>query len=83
LKDAPPVNKSKDGSGTNDDGQVMSAIMTRLKPSLIMNLEHHETAKDMWDYLQGRYIQNSGALLPTLMQGLHELQQRDMYIEEY
>ena len=48
-----------------------------------MNLEHHETAKDMWDYLQGRYIQNSGALLPTLMQGLHELQQRDMYIEEY
>jgi len=33
--------------------------------------------------LKGRYVQNSGALLLTLMQGLHELQQNEMFIEEY
>ncbi|CAD6253274.1 unnamed protein product [Miscanthus lutarioriparius] len=37
----------------------------------------------MWDYLKGRYVQNSGALLLTLMQGLHELQRNEMSIEEY
>lgn len=89
LTDDPPVDKSKDGSSaavtawTNDDGHVRSAIVTSMKPSLIMSLEYHKTAKEMWDYLQGRYIQNSGALLLTLMQGLHELQRNEMSIEEY
>jgi hypothetical protein len=90
LTGAPPVDKSRVGSRaaavtawTNDDGRVMSAIVTSMKPCLIMSLEHHESAKEMWDYLQGRYIQNSGTLLLTLLQGLHELQQNDISIEEY
>ena len=56
-----PVDKSKDGlavmAWTNDDERVMSDIVTSMEPSLIMSLEHHESAKDMWDYLQGQYIQ--------------------------
>ena len=86
----PPVDKSKDASGaatvktwTDADGRVMSAIVTSMKPSLMMSLENHESAKEMWDYLKGRYVQNSGALLLTLMQGLHELQRNEMSIEEY
>jgi len=90
LTDDPPTDKSEDGSGaaavttwTKDDGRIMSAIVTSMKPSLMMSLEHHQSAKEMWDYLQGRYVQNSGALLLTLMQGLHDLQQNEMSIEEY
>ena len=86
----PPLDKSKDGSGaaavtawTDADGRVMSAIVTSMKSSLMMSLENHESAKETWDYLKGRYVQNSGALLLTLMQGLHELQQNEMFIEEY
>lgn len=67
----------------NDDGRVMSAIVTSMKPSLIMSLENHESAKEMWEYLKWRYVQNSGALLQNLMQGLHGLEQNDMSIEEY
>jgi hypothetical protein len=33
--------------------------------------------------LQGRYVQDSGALLHTLMQQTHALQQNDMTIDEY
>ncbi|RLM86589.1 uncharacterized protein C2845_PM04G11460 [Panicum miliaceum] len=87
LTDDPPVDTSKDGSGAaavkswrNDDGRVMSAIVTSMKSSLIMSLENHDTAKEMWEYLKGRYIQNSGALLLNLMQSLHSLH---MSIEEY
>ena len=54
LTDAPPTGKSKDGSGaaavtawTNDDGRIMSAIVTSMKPSLIMSLEHHQSAREM------------------------------------
>jgi hypothetical protein len=75
LTGAPPVDKSRVGS--------RAAAVTSMKPCLIMSLEHHESAKEMWDYLQGRYIQNSGTLLLTLLQGLHELQQNDISIEEY
>ncbi|RLM75070.1 uncharacterized protein C2845_PM15G00730 [Panicum miliaceum] len=90
LTDDPPVDQSKDGSGvaavttwTNDDDRVMSAIVTSMKSSLIMSLENHESAKEMWDYLKGRYIQNSGALLLNLMQGLHGRQHNDLSLEEY
>jgi len=90
LTDDPPTDKSEDGSGaaavttwTKDDGRIMSAIVTSMKPSLMMSLEHHQSAKEMWDYLQGRYVKNSGALLLTLIQGLHELQQNEMSTEEY
>jgi hypothetical protein len=33
--------------------------------------------------LQGRYVQDSGALLHTLMQQTYALQQNDMTIDEY
>jgi hypothetical protein len=48
-----------------------------------MNLENHRTAKEMWDYLQKCYVQESGALLYTLMQQIHTLEQGDMSIDEY
>jgi hypothetical protein len=61
----------------------MSAIVTSLNQSLIMSLENHRIAKEMWDYLQKRYVQESGALLYTLMQQIHTLEQGDMTIDEY
>ncbi|KAK3122942.1 hypothetical protein QOZ80_8AG0620760 [Eleusine coracana subsp. coracana] len=48
----------------------MSAIVTSMNQSLIMSLEHHQTAKEMWDYLQQRYVHDNGAHLHNLMQGL-------------
>jgi hypothetical protein len=74
LTDAPPTDKSKDGFGaaavttwTKDDGRIMSAIVTNMKPSLMMSLEHHQTAKEMWD-LSSRerergYVPRSGNLV--------------------
>jgi hypothetical protein len=60
IRHSPPVDKWRNGSGlvvvtawTNDDGRVMSANVTSMKPSLIMGFEHHEFAKEMWDHLQG------------------------------
>ena len=54
------VDKSKDSlavmARTNDDERVMSDIVTSMEHSLIMSLEHYESAKEMWDYLQGQYI---------------------------
>lgn len=49
----------------NDDDRVMSEseIVTSIKPSLIMSLENLESVKEMWEYLKGIYIHNSGALL--------------------
>jgi hypothetical protein len=37
----------------------------------------------MWSYLQKRYVQDSGALLHTLMQKIHLIEQNDMSIDEY
>ena len=55
-----PVDKSKDSLAvmacTNDDERVMSDTVTSMEHSLIMSLEHYESAKEMWDYLQGQYI---------------------------
>ncbi|GJM88500.1 hypothetical protein PR202_ga04571 [Eleusine coracana subsp. coracana] len=90
LTDYPPVDESKDGSGATtvkawltDDGRVMSAIVTSMNQSLIMSLSSLETAKVMWSYLQKRYVQDSGALLHTLMQQIHILEQGDMSIDDY
>jgi hypothetical protein len=66
LTDNPPTDDSK--AWHVDDGKVMSAIVTSLNQSLIMSLENHRTAKEMWDYLQKCYVQESGALLYTLIQ---------------
>lgn len=90
MTGVPLVDKSKDSFGAtevknwkNDDGRVISVIVTSMKESLIMSREHHKIAKKMWYYLQRRYVQNSGALLHTLMIGLHGLQQNDLSIDEY
>src|SRR6185437_5108042 len=66
-----------------DDGRVMAAICMNTDLSIRSCLEDHNTAKEMWDYLKGRYQQSSSALRYSLRQNLHHLQQQDMEIEEY
>jgi hypothetical protein len=73
LTDNPPTDDSKDGSYAQevkawhtDDGKVMSAIVTIMNQSLIMRLKNHWIAKEMWDYLQKRYVQDCGALIYIL-----------------
>ena len=48
-----------------NDGKVMSAIVNSVKQSMTMSLRPFKTAKSMWDYLQQRYVKDSGALLHT------------------
>ena len=89
LTETQPI-ASTDGSNSaavtawlNDDGRVKSAIVTSMKPSLMMSLQPYKTAKEMWDYLQKRFVQVSGAHLHTLMQGLRGLQQDELSIDDY
>ena len=49
----------------------------------MMSLAPFQTAKEMWDYLQKRFVHVSGAHLHTLMQGLRGLQQDGMTIDDY
>jgi len=63
--------------------RVKTAIVTSVKPSLMMSLQPFATAKEMWDYLKNRFVHVSGAHLHTLMQGLRGLQQDDMTIDDY
>jgi hypothetical protein len=49
----------------------MAAIVNSVKQSIIMTLSPFKTAKPMWSYLHKRYVQDSGALLHTLMQKVH------------
>jgi hypothetical protein len=46
----------------------MAAIVSSVKQSIIMSLSYFKIAKAMWSYLQKRYVQDSCALLHTLMQ---------------
>ncbi len=48
-----------------------------------MSLEHHTSAKEIWNYLEKRYLQPSGALEYSLLQNLHGIQQDEMSIEEF
>jgi len=89
LTETQPI-ASTDGSNSaavtawlNDDGRVKSAIVTSMKPSIMMSLQPCKTAKEMWDYLQKRFVQVSGAHLHTLMQGLRGLQQDELSIDDY
>jgi hypothetical protein len=61
----------------------MAAIVNSVKEYMIMSLSSFKTAKSMWSYLQKRYVQDSGALLHTLMQKIHLTEQNDMSIDEY
>lgn len=50
---------------------------------MIKSLSSFKTAKAIWFYLQKRYVQDSGALLHTLMQKIHLIEQHDLSIDEY
>jgi hypothetical protein len=49
----------------------MAAIVNSVKQSSIMSLSPFNTTKPMWSYLHKCYVQDSGALLHTLMQKIH------------
>ncbi|CAL4970183.1 unnamed protein product [Urochloa decumbens] len=86
LTDPPPAstsdNQEVEARHLADD-RVMAIICMSTDLSIRSSLEDHKTAKEMWDYLQGRYQQSSSALRYSLRQNLHHLQQQDMSIEEY
>jgi hypothetical protein len=77
LTDDPPAvtpnnsNASEIKTWNINDGKVMAAIVNSVKQSIIMTLSPFKTAKPMWSYLHKRYVQDSGALLHTLMQKVH------------
>ena len=66
-----------------NDGKVMAAMVNSVKPSMIMSLSKFKTAKSIWSHLKERFVQDSGALLHTLMQQTHVIEQNDMSIDEY
>jgi hypothetical protein len=66
-----------------NDGKVMAAMVNSTKPTLIMSISKFTTAKAIWSHLKDRFIQDSGALLHTLMQQTHVIEQHDMSIDEY
>jgi hypothetical protein len=65
-----------------NDGKVMAAMVNSTKPSMITSLSKF-TAKAIWSHLKGRFVQDSGALLHTIMQQTHVIEQNDMTIDEY
>jgi len=86
LTDEPPVAVVNDKAAQDwslQDDRVMAAICLNTDLSIRLCLEDYNTAKAMWNYLQGRYQQSSSALRYSLRQNLHHLQQQDMEIEEY
>ncbi|GJM94438.1 hypothetical protein PR202_ga11080 [Eleusine coracana subsp. coracana] len=89
LTDVPPAPTTSPSNAAEiktwkiNDGKVMAAIVNSIKHSLIMSLSKKKTAKAMWSYLQERYVQDSGALLHTLMQKLQSIEQNDMTIDDY
>ena len=59
---APVVSADNSNASTvtawiNDDGRVKTAIVTSVKPSFMMSLAPFQTAKEMWEYLQKRFVQ--------------------------
>ncbi|XP_022679406.1 uncharacterized protein LOC111256097 [Setaria italica] len=85
LTDAPPpATNDKEVKAWNlEDDRVMTTICMSIDLSIRSCLEDHNTAKEMWDYLKGRYQQSSSVLRYSLRQNLHHLQQQDMSVEEY
>jgi hypothetical protein len=66
-----------------NDGKVMAAMVNSVKPSMIMSLSKFKTVKAIWSHLKERFVEDSGALLHTLMQQTHVIEQNDMSIDEY
>jgi hypothetical protein len=86
LTDDPPDFKEDEAmkkAWRKTDSKVMGALILNVAPSLRMSLEHHITAKEIWKYLEQRYLRPSGALHYSLLQNLQNLQQHDSSIEEY
>ena len=48
-----------------------------------MSLRKFTQAKPMWKFLETRFVQESGALQHTLMQQIHVIEQKDMFIDDY
>uniref|UniRef100_J3M174 Retrotransposon gag domain-containing protein n=1 Tax=Oryza brachyantha TaxID=4533 RepID=J3M174_ORYBR len=67
----------------NKDDQVLSIIFMTLYVSLWISFRNHTTAKEMWDYLNKRYTQDSRALGCSLLQNLSNLQQKEETLEEF
>jgi hypothetical protein len=61
----------------------MDSMVNITKPSMIMSLSKFTTAKAIWSHLKGRFVQDSGALLHTIMHQTHVIEQNDMTIDEY
>jgi hypothetical protein len=55
------------------DDCVMAAICLNVDLSIRSCLEDHTTAKEMWDYLKGRYQQSISTLRYSIRQNLHYL----------
>ena len=86
LTDAPPDDKVDEAirkAWKKADAKVMGALILNVAPSLRMSLEHHSSAKEIWQYFEKRYLQPSGALEFSLLQNLHNIQQQDMSIKDY
>jgi hypothetical protein len=66
-----------------NDGKVIATMVNSTKPTMIMSLSKFTTAKAIWSHLKDRFVQDSGALLHTLMQQTHMIEQHDMSIDEY
>jgi hypothetical protein len=61
----------------------MVAMLNNTKQSMIMSMSKFTIAKAIWSHLKDSFVQDSGALLHTLMQQTHVIEQRDMSIDEY
>jgi hypothetical protein len=59
LTEDPPDEKEDEASKKawkRTDAKVMGALILNVAPSLRMSLEHHSTAKEIWRYLEQRYL---------------------------
>ena len=85
LTDEPVVLKSDNTNAKEvkewqiNDGKVMADMVNSVKQSMIMSLSKFQTAKAIWSSLKQRYVQDSGALLHSLMQQTHVIEQNDVY----
>jgi hypothetical protein len=77
LTEDPPVLHEDRSNATDvktlqiNGGKMMAAMVNSTKPSMIMSLSKFTTAKAIWSHLKSRFVQDSGALVHTLMQQTH------------
>jgi hypothetical protein len=89
LTDDPPIHVTDPSNAAAiqtweiNDGKDMAAMVNSVKKSMIMSLSKFKTAKAIWSHLKQRYVQDSVALLHSLMQQTHALEQNNMTIDEY